>query len=62
MKILEERKTEKHKFIRNMYIEEIHKYKNEEIKKNTKIHQKLTRGISQEYSSPYQQATTQAKK
>ena len=45
-----------------MYIEEIHKYKNEEIKKNKKIHEKLTRGISQEYSSSYQQATTQAKK
>ena len=44
-----------------MYIEEIQKKKNEKIKKNTKIHQKLKRGISQEYSSSYQQATTQAK-
>ena len=37
MKTLEERKTEKHKFIRNMYIEEIHIYKNEEIKKMKKF-------------------------
>ena len=32
------------------------------MKKNTIIHQKSKRGISQEYSSSYQQATTQAKK
>ena len=31
----------------------IKKYKNEEIRKNTIIHQKLIRGISQEYSSSY---------
>ena len=53
MKILEERKPAKQKFIRNMYIEEIQKLKNEEIKKNTKIHQKLKRGIPQEYSSSH---------
>ena len=29
-----------------MYIEEIQKYKNEEIKKNIKIHEKLKREIS----------------
>ena len=46
MKTLEERKTEKQKFIRNMYMEEIQNYKNEEIKKNEKIHEKLIRGIS----------------
>ena len=59
---LEERKTEKQKFIRNMYIEEIQNQRNEEIKKNTKIHEKLKRGMSQEYSSSYKQATRQAKK
>ena len=53
MKILEERKTEKLNLIRNMYIEEIKNYKNEEIKKNIKVHEKLRRGISQEYSSSY---------
>ena len=31
-----------------MYMEEIKKIKNEEIKKNTKIYEKLKRGISQE--------------
>ena len=46
MKTLEQRKTEKQKFIRNMYLEEIQNYKNEEIKKNEKIHEKLIRGIS----------------
>ena len=46
MKTLEERKTEKQKFIRNMYMEEIQNYKNEEIQKNEKIHEKLIRGIS----------------
>ena len=45
MKTLEERKTEKN-FIRNMYMEEIQNYKNEEIKKNIKIYEKLIRGIS----------------
>ena len=35
MKILEERKPAKQKFIRNMYIKEIQKLKNEEIKKNS---------------------------
>ena len=45
MKTLEERKTEKI-FIRNMYMEEIQNYKNEEIKKNIKIYEKLIRGIS----------------
>ena len=29
-----------------MYMEEIQNYKNEEIKKNIKIHEKLIRGIS----------------
>ena len=46
MKILEKRKTEKQKFIRNMYMEEIQNYNNEEIKKNIKIYEKLVRGIS----------------
>ena len=46
MKTLEERKKEKQKFIRNMYMEEIQNYKNEEIKKNIKIYEKLVRGIS----------------
>ena len=46
MKTLEERKKEKQKFIRNMYMEEIQNYKNEEIKKNTKIYEKLVRGTS----------------
>ena len=36
--------------------------KNQKIKKNIKIYEKLIRGISQEYSSSYYQATTQAKK
>ena len=45
-----------------MYMEEIQKYKNKKIKKNIKIHEKLIRGISQEYSSSYQQETAQAKK
>ena len=36
-----------------MSVEEIQKYKNEEIKKNTKIHEKSKRGISQEYSYSY---------
>ena len=45
-----------------MYIEEIQKYINEEIQKYTKIYEKLKRGISQEYSSSYKQATTKAKK
>ena len=44
-----------------MYIEEIQKYKNEEIKKNTKIREKSERGISQEYSYSYKQAKTRAK-
>ena len=39
-------KNEKQKFTRNMYMEEIQNYKNEEIKKNKKIHEKLIRGIS----------------
>ena len=43
-----------------MYTEEIQK-KNEKIKKNIKIYEKLKRGISQEYSSSYQQATEQTK-
>ena len=34
-----------------MYIEEIQKENNEEIKENTEIHEKLKRGIPQEYSS-----------
>ena len=46
MKTLEERKKEKQKFIRNMYMEEIQNYNNEEIKKNIKIYEKLVRGIS----------------
>ena len=46
MKISEKRKTEKQKFIRNMYMEEIKKQKNEEIKKIEKIYEKLIRGIS----------------
>ena len=45
-----------------MYVEEIKNKENEKIKKNIKIHEKSRRGISQEYSSLYQQATTQAKK
>ena len=53
MKTLEKRKKEKQQFIRNMYWEEIQKYKNEKIKKNTKIHQKSKRVISQEYQSTY---------
>ena len=61
MKILEKRKSKnKEKFISNMYVEEIQKYKNEKI--NVKIHEKLKRGISQEQQSSYQQATTQANK
>ena len=48
MKTLEERKEEKQQFIKNMYIEEIKKSKNEKIKKNIKICEKLKRGISQE--------------
>ena len=44
-----------------MYVEEIQKYKNEEVKKNIKIYEKLRRGIPQEQSSSYNQATTQAK-
>ena len=39
-------KNKKQKFTRNMYMEEIQNYKNEEIKKNKKIHEKLIRGIS----------------
>ena len=31
------------------------------MKKNIKFHEKLKRGISQEYSSSYKQATAQAK-
>ena len=46
MKTLEERKKEKQKFIRNMYMEEIQNYNNEEVKKNIKIYEKLVRGIS----------------
>ena len=38
------------------------KIKNKEIQKYTKIYEKLKRGISQEYSSSYKQATAQAKK
>ena len=45
-----------------MYVEEIQKYKDEEIKTNTKMNEKLKRGIPQEQSSSYNQATTQAKK
>ena len=45
-----------------MHIEEIQEYKNEEVKKNKKNYEKLKRGISQEYSSSYQQATREAKK
>ena len=37
------------------------KIKNKEIQKYTKIYEKLKRGISQEYSSSYKQATTKAK-
>ena len=36
--------------------------KKEEMKKNTKSHEKLIRGISKEYSSSCKQATRQAKK
>ena len=60
MKILEEKQKTK------IYLKYVYrgdkKIKNEEIKKNIKIHQKLERGISQECSSSYKQATTQAKK
>ena len=36
-----------------MYIEKIQNQRNEEIYKNKKIHEKLKRGMSQEYSSSY---------
>ena len=41
----------------------ITKYRNKEIQKNEQtIDEKLKRGIHQIYSSPYKQATRQAKK
>ena len=48
-----------------MNIEEIQnkiKWRNEEKYKNTKIHEKLKWGISQEYSFSYKHATRHAKK
>ena len=56
MKTPEERKKEK-KIIYQKYVHaedtKINKWRNKEIRKNTKIHEKLKRGISQEYSSSY---------
>ena len=64
MKTLEERKKEIQKFIRNINRGDtkMKKSKNEKIKKNIKIHEKLKRRIPQEYSSSYKQASRQAKK
>ena len=61
MKIPEESKT-KNNDSSEICIQRRYKIKNEEIKKIKKIYEKLERGISQEYSSSYQQATAQAKK
>ena len=56
MKTPEERKTEK-TIIYQKYVyrgdKKTKKYKNEERKNYTIIHEKLRRGISQEYSSSY---------
>ena len=62
MKTLEERKTVKTKIYQKYVWRRYKNKKNEEIKKNTKIYEKLRRGISQEYSSSYQQVRAQAKK
>ena len=56
-------KNRKQKFIRNMYIGDTRNQRNEETKKNYKIHVKLkiNEGISPKYESSYKQATRQTK-
>ena len=53
MKTLEESKTEKTKIYQKYVYREDKKIKNEKIEKNIKVHEKLRRGISLEYSSSY---------
>ena len=57
MRTLEERKTENKPFFRNMYGENIHNQRNEEIYVKLKINE----GISPKYESSYKQATRQTK-
>ena len=61
MRTQQKREKQKNKNLSEICIQRRYKNKqNEEIKKNIKIYEKLRRGISLEYSSSYQQATTQA--